>query len=81
MTELQKTFLFYSAIFLVIQGALYLGFHVFLIMLERNARIKHAQCKEYLQKKRASEQVRWKMAYELYDKKQREKENNLSKSE
>lgn len=66
MTELQKVFLFYSCVFVVAQFALYLGFHVALIMLERSARIKHKKCKALVQEKRQSEQERWKVAYDLY---------------
>lgn len=69
MTELQRLFLIYSGMYLVALCALYLAFHVALIILEREARIKHAKCKVLMANKRAQEQVRWKKAYELYYKK------------
>jgi len=53
----------------MIKGALFLGYYVILIMLERQARIKHAKCKVLMTAKKASEQERWKVAYDLYNKK------------
>lgn len=70
MTELQKVFLFCTCIFFVIQWALFATYWVVLIMVERQARIKHAKCKELIATKRELEQERWKVAYALYDKKQ-----------
>jgi hypothetical protein len=68
MTELQRVFLFYACVYLVVKGALFLGFYVVLIMLERQARIKHAKCKAFIRQKRIDEQQRWKVAYQLYRK-------------
>lgn len=78
MTELQKIFLFYTCIFFVVQWALFAGFYVVLIMIERQARIKHQKCKELISVKRASEQERWKVAYALYDKKKQNEVANYS---
>jgi len=69
MTELQRIFLIYTGMYFVVLGALYLAFHVALIILEREARIKHAKCKVFMANKRADEQERWKTAYALYNKK------------
>ena len=69
MTDLQKVFLLYTCLYFVIKGALFLGFYVILIILERQARIKHAKCKVLMIAKKGSEQERWKVAYDLYNKK------------
>ena len=69
MTELQKVFLLYTCLYFIVKGALFLGFYVVLIMIERQARIKHAKCKVLMASKKVSEQERWKVAYELYNKK------------
>ncbi len=69
MTELQQVFLMYTCLYFVIKGALFLGFYVILIMMERQARIKHAKCKLLLASKKVIEQERWKVAYDLYNKK------------
>ncbi len=71
MTEIQKVFLLYTCLYFVIKGALFLGFYVVLIMLERQARIKHAKCKLLIARQRSSEQERWKVAYDLYNKRRR----------
>jgi hypothetical protein len=71
MTELQRIFLIYTGMYFVVLSAMYLAFHVALIMLEREARIKHAKCKVLVAKKRAEEQEKWKTAYDLYYKKRR----------
>lgn len=68
MTELQKVFLIYTCLYFVIKGALFLSFYVVLIMLERQARIKHAKCKALLLQQRSREQERWKIAYDLFNK-------------
>lgn len=69
MTELQKLFLMYTCFYFAIKGALFLGFYVALIMIERQARIKHAKCKVLMARKKVAEQERWKVAYDLYNKK------------
>lgn len=68
MTELQKVFLFYTCLYFAVKGALFLGFYVVLIMLERQARLKHAKCKALMVQQKSSEQERWKIAYDLYNK-------------
>jgi hypothetical protein len=52
MTELQRIFLVYTGMYFVVIAALYLAFHVALIILEREARIKHAKCKVLVARKR-----------------------------
>lgn len=69
MTDLQKVFLLYTCLYFAIKGALFLGFYVILIMMERTARIKHAKCKVLMANQRANEQERWQVAYKLYNKK------------
>jgi hypothetical protein len=66
MTDLQKIFLMYSCLYLAVQFALFASFWVILIVLEKQARVKHAKCKALVAAKRASEQERWKAAYALY---------------
>ncbi|NLV21382.1 MAG: hypothetical protein GXY49_05295 [Syntrophomonadaceae bacterium] len=80
MTELQRIFLVYTGMYFVVLGAMYLAFHVALIMLEREARIKHAKCKVFVAKKRAEEQERWKTAYDLYYKKHQAEAPQMLKS-
>lgn len=80
MTELQRIFLAYTGMYFVVLGAMYLAFHVALIMLERAARIKHAKCKVLVAKQRADEQERWKVAYALYNKKHQMENPNMLES-
>ncbi len=70
MTELQRVFLVYTGMYFVVIAALYLAFHVALIILEREARIKHAKCKVLVARQRAEEKERWSTAYAIYNKKQ-----------
>ncbi|MGI6413979.1 MAG: hypothetical protein ACOXZ5_10155 [Syntrophomonadaceae bacterium] len=76
MTELQQTFLFYTAIYFVIKGGLYVALYVATLVVEREARLRHKRLKLYLNKKRSLEQERWKVAYQLY-----EKQNQFNPSE
>ena len=69
MTSLQKQFLLYTCIYFLIKGSLYVALYIATVIAEKNARERHAQLKEYLDVKRADENVRWKKAYELYEKK------------
>jgi hypothetical protein len=80
MTELQRIFLAYTGMYFVVLAAMYLAFHVALIMLERAARIKHAKCKVLVAKQRADEQERWKVAYALYNKKHQIEKPNMLES-
>ncbi|WP_054693021.1 hypothetical protein [Syntrophomonas palmitatica] len=74
MTELQKTFLFYTFLYFILKGALYVILYVALIVAEKLARRRHEEFLAYRRKKRADEQVRWKVAYSLYDKKRKNQE-------
>lgn len=66
MTDLQKIFLLYSCIYLVITFALFMAFMTVLVWVEKYARIQHAKCKALVAAKRASEKEQWKVAYALY---------------
>lgn len=48
MTELQQTFLFYTAIYFVIKGGLYMALYVATLVVEREARLRHKRLKLYL---------------------------------
>ncbi|HBQ26587.1 MAG TPA: hypothetical protein DD791_09370 [Syntrophomonas sp.] len=72
MTELQKIFLFGVFIYYLGKGALYVTLYVALIIVERHARLRHKQIQKLLREKRADERERWKVAYSLYEKKQKE---------
>jgi hypothetical protein len=69
MTELQKVFLFYTFIYFLIKGGLYFGLYIATIIAEKQARLRHARLKVYLTKKRAEENERWKVAYNIYNRK------------
>ncbi|SHG87663.1 hypothetical protein SAMN02745221_01174 [Thermosyntropha lipolytica DSM 11003] len=66
MTELQKIFLFYTFMYFMVKGALFVALYVVTIILEKKAREKHALLQAYLAKKRAEEKKRWQTAYNLY---------------
>lgn len=69
MTELQKVFLFYTFLYFVIKGGLYLALYVALIVAEKIARQRHEYFLKYRRQKRNEEQIEWKVAYGLYNKK------------
>lgn len=69
MTELQKVFLFYTFLYFVLKGGCYVALYVALIIVEKNARLRHARFLKYHRQKRAEEQIKWNVAYNLYDKK------------
>lgn len=69
MTELQKVFLSYSFLYFILKGGLYAALYVALIIAEKIARRRHEQFLKYRRQKRAEEQIRWKVAYSLCDKK------------
>ncbi|MGI5912309.1 MAG: hypothetical protein ACOX6E_07010 [Syntrophomonadaceae bacterium] len=69
MTELQKVFLFYVFLYYVFKGGLYVALYIATIIAEKIARQRHEQMKMFLQKKRADESIRWKVAYSMYDRK------------
>ena len=75
MTDLQKVFLFYTFLYFVLKGALYVVLYVALVVAEKLARRRHEQFLAYVRKKRAEEQVRWQVAYNLYYKKKHPQEN------
>ena len=68
MTEFQRLFLFYSCVYLVVKCSLAIAFYVVTIILERQARIKHAKCRKLISEQRVDEAQRWKVAYQLYNK-------------
>lgn len=68
MTGLQKAFLFYTFLYFVLKGALYLALYVALIIAENLARRRHEKFLKYRRQKRAEEQIKWKVAYSLCDK-------------
>ncbi|KUG04357.1 hypothetical protein ASZ90_018228 [hydrocarbon metagenome] len=76
MTELQKIFLLGVCVYYVFKGSLYVTLYVALIIVERHARLRHKKIKMMLRKKRADEQERWKVAYNLYEK---QKDNPATK--
>lgn len=67
MTELQRLFLLGVFVFYVFKGSMYVVLYVALIVVEKNARLRHAQIREMLKNKRADEKVRWKVAYDLLE--------------
>lgn len=69
MTELQKVFLFYTFLYFVLKGGCYVALYVALIIVEKNARLRHERFLKHHRQKRAEEQIKWKVAYSLYDKK------------
>lgn len=69
MTELQKVFLSYVFLYYLVKAGLYVALWVALVAVERFARLRHEQIKQYLREKRAEEQIRWEVAYALYHKK------------
>lgn len=70
MTELQQTFLFYTCIYFMIKGALYVALYMATIVIEKDARERFAKLRVLLERKRADEAVRWQGAYRQYYKKQ-----------
>jgi len=69
VTELQEVFLFYTFLYFVFKGGLYVALYVALIIAEKIARRRHEQFLKYRRQKRAEEQIKWKVAYSLCDKK------------
>lgn len=66
MTELQQTFLFYTFIYFLIKGGLYVALYVATIVIEKDARERYAKLRVLLARKRADEAQRWAGAYRLY---------------
>jgi len=69
VTELQKVFLFYTFLYFAFKGGIYVALYVALIIAEKIARQRHEQFLKYRRQKRAEEQMKWKVAYSLCDKK------------
>ncbi len=67
MTELQRLFLLGVFVYYVFKGSMYVVLYVALIVVEKNARMRHAQIREMLKGKRADEKERWKVAYSLLE--------------
>lgn len=70
MTELQQVFLFYVFVYYVFKGGLYVALYIGTVIAEKVARQRQEWERAFLQKKRADERQKWKVAYSLYDRKQ-----------
>ncbi|MBO8159120.1 hypothetical protein [Thermosyntropha sp.] len=68
MTEMQQVFLFYTFVYFLVKGAIYIAIYIATIIIEKKAREKHALLQAYLTHKRADEKQRWQVAYALYNK-------------
>lgn len=66
MTELQQTFLMYSAVYIVAKCGIFVCLYVALIIVEKHARERHKQLHLFLVDKRAKEETRWAFAYKQY---------------
>lgn len=69
MTELQQTFLIYSAVYLIAKCGLFACLYVALVIVEKHARERHKKLHQFLVNKREIEEVRWAVAYKNYEKK------------
>ena len=69
MTELQQTFLMYSAIYIIAKCGIFVCLYVALIIVEKHARERHRQLHLFLVDKRAEEEVKWAFAYKQYQQK------------
>ncbi|NLW91409.1 MAG: hypothetical protein GXY34_07400 [Syntrophomonadaceae bacterium] len=69
MTELQTVFLFYTFLYFIMKGALCALLYVALIVWENMARQRHERFLTYLRQKRNEEQIKWEVAYRLYENK------------
>lgn len=65
MTALQKTFLMYTFVYFLVKGGLFVALYIALIMVEKDARMRFAKLRVFLNNKRAEEEVRWSTAYRL----------------
>lgn len=66
MTEMQQVFLFYTFVYFLVKGAIYVAIYIATVIIEKKAREKHALLQAYLYQKRADEKRRWQIAYKLY---------------
>lgn len=80
MTELQQVFLFYTFIYFLAKGALFVAIYIATIIVERIARQKHAMLQAYLKTKRIDEKERWKVAYAKCNRKYQQIELPLGKA-
>lgn len=81
MTDMQQTFLYYTLIYFIIKGGLYVCLYIATIMIEKQARDRYAQLRVYLNHKRKEEQKRWQVAYNnLNRRKQTNEVMTLSKA-
>ncbi|MGE5389655.1 MAG: hypothetical protein ACM3PE_01190 [Deltaproteobacteria bacterium] len=69
MNELQKVFLFYTFLYFILKGTLFALLYVGLIIAEKLARQRYEKFLTYRRQKRRDEQIEWKVAYSLCDKK------------
>lgn len=69
MTELQQAFLMYAAVYLIAKCGIFVCLYVALIIVEKHARERHRQLHLFLVDKRINEEIRWKYAYNQYQKK------------
>lgn len=73
MTEMQQVFLFYTFVYFLVKGAIYIAIYIATIVIEKKAREKHALLQAYLHHKRSDEKKRWQVAYSLYDRRRYKK--------
>ncbi len=69
MTEMQQTFLLYSAVYLIAKCGLFACLYVALVIVEKHSRERHKQLHLFLVKKRSNEEVNWEYAYKQYQNK------------
>lgn len=67
MTELQQTFLIYSAVYLIAKCGLFACLYVALVIVEKHARERHKKLHLFLVDKRQKEEARWDVAYKNYE--------------
>ena len=65
MTALQKTFLMYTFVYFLAKGGLFVALYVALVIVEKDARMRFAKLRVFLERKREGEQERWSTAYRL----------------
>lgn len=63
MTELQKNFLVFTAVFFAVQIVIFVVFYIVLIMNERRAKVKKAYLRELYLKRRKEQMEKWHVAY------------------
>ena len=68
MTELQEKFLFSTFVYYLFKGSLFVVLYFAWVIVENHARQRQEQIRKMLREKRAEEQVKWKVAYDLLEK-------------